>query len=582
MRTYTRLLAALLLLATWLPATAQTTPPAFAKGADISWVTQMEASNYQFYNKAGQQKDLFQLLQGDYAMNTIRLRVWVNPPGGYNNAADVLAKALRAKALGMRLLIDFHYSDTWADPAAQTKPVAWQGYTVAQLKQAVYDHTTTVMTLLRTNNITPEWVQVGNENNDGMLWPEGRVTVNGFANFAAFIDQGYAAVKAASPTSKVIVHVANGENNALFRYNFDGLLANGARWDVIGLSLYPDAATWNTYTTRAQANMNDMVARYPGKEVMVVETGLDNYVPIATREMLRDLIAKTQAVPSNKGLGVLYWEPQVYNWQGYGKGAWGANNAATVALDGFLAAPPALLIYNAGFEYTAATATPLGWATTSTADADADYTEWNGHSSQFRLTHYKATAYSVRTSQALTNVPNGTYTLKGWVMNGGGQTTCQFYAQSGGLDKNIALPTASTWTQIQVPGIVVSNGQCEIGLRSVAAAGNYCSLDDVELVLTSALATAPVASPATAMQLFPNPAAGPLSLSYSLARPAAVQVALYSLTGQRIRTLAEVPTQAAGPHRVALGPVDELAAGSYLVQLTCEGVVSSQRLVRLP
>jgi arabinogalactan endo-1,4-beta-galactosidase len=577
---FTRLLAALLLLITWLPATAQTTASAFAKGADISWVTQMEASNYVFYNKAGQTKDLFQLLQSDYGMNTIRLRVWVNPPGGYNNAADVLAKALRAKALGMRLLIDFHYSDTWADPAAQTKPVAWQGYTVAQLKQAVYDHTFSVITLLRTNNITPEWVQVGNENNDGMLWPEGRVTVNGFANFAAFIDQGYAAVKAASPASKVIVHVANGENNGLFRYNFDGLLANGARWDVIGLSLYPDAATWNTYTKRAQANMNDMVARYPGKEVMVVETGLDNYVPIATREMLRDLIAKTQAVPAGKGLGVLYWEPQVYNWQGYGKGAWGSNNAATVALDGFLAAPTAPLVYNAGFEYTAATATPLGWTTTSAADTDADYTEYNGHGSQFRLTHYKATAYSVQTSQVLANVPNGTYTLKAWVMNGGGQTTCQLYAQSSGATQSLALPTTGTWTQIQVPGIVVSNNQCEIGLRSVAAAGNYCSLDDVELVLTSALATTVAASPVSVLQVFPNPVAGPLSLSYSLARPAAVQVALYSLTGQRLRTLAEVPLAAAGQHRLALGSVADLAAGVYMIQLTSEGVTSSQRLVK--
>jgi arabinogalactan endo-1,4-beta-galactosidase len=576
---FTRLLAALL-LTTWLPATAQTTAPAFAKGADISWVTQMEVSNYVFYNKAGQAKDLFQLLQSDYGMNTIRLRVWVNPPGGYNNAADVLAKALRAKALGMRLLIDFHYSDTWADPAAQTKPVAWQGYTVAQLKQAVYDHTFSVITLLRTNNITPEWVQVGNENNDGMLWPEGRVTVNGFANFAAFIDQGYAAVKAASPASKVIVHIANGENNGLFRYNFDGLQANGARWDVIGLSLYPDAATWNTYTARAQANMNDMVARYPGKEVMVVETGLDNYVPIATREMLRDLIAKTQAVPAGKGLGVLYWEPQVYNWQGYGKGAWGSNNAASVALDGFLATPTAPLVYNAGFEYTAATATPLGWITTSVADADADYTEYNGHGSQFRLTHYKATAYSVQTSQVLANVPNGTYTLKAWVMNGGGQTTCQLYAQSSGATQSLALPTTGTWTQIQMPGIVVSNGQCEIGLRSVAAAGNYCSLDDVELVLTSALATTAAASPVSVLQVFPNPAAGPLSLSYSLARPAAVQVALYSLTGQRLRTLAEVPLAAAGQHRLALGSVADLAAGVYMIQLTSEGVTSSQRLVK--
>ena len=581
MRISTCLLAALLVLASWRPTAAQTTA-AFAKGADISWVTEMEANNYKFYNKAGQQKDLFQLLQGDYGLNTIRLRVWVNPTAGYNGQADVLAKALRAKALGMRLLIDFHYSDSFADPGQQTKPAAWQGYTLAQLKQAVYNHTSAVLTTLLANNITPEWVQVGNETNDGMLWPEGRITVNGFAPFAQLVDQGYAAVKAVSPTTKVIVHISNGHNNSLFRYIFDGLQANGARWDVVGLSLYPDPAVWNTYTTQALANMNDMVARYPGKEVMVVETGLGNYVPVPTRQMLLDLIAKTQAVPANKGLGVLYWEPEAYNWQNYGLGAWGTNGYATVGMDGFLAPPPATLVYNPGFEYTAATQTPLGWATTSTADADADYTEYNAHGGLFRLTHYKATAYQVRTSQTITSLPNGTYTLRGWVMNGGGQTTCQLYGQaSGAAEQNLALPTASAWTQVSIPGLVVTNGQCEIGLRSVAAAGNYCSLDDVELVLTAPLATTPTAGPATAMQLFPNPTAGALSLSYALARPAAVQVALYNLTGQLVRTLPTVPAAAAGPQRVALGSIADLAAGVYVVQFTCEGITSSQRLVKV-
>jgi len=95
--------------------------------------------------------------------------VWVNPPGGYNGAADVLAKARRAQALGYRLLIDFHYSDTFADPTHQTKPAAWQGYTVAQLKQAVDDHTSSALIPLKTNGITPEWVQVGNQTNDGTL-----------------------------------------------------------------------------------------------------------------------------------------------------------------------------------------------------------------------------------------------------------------------------------------------------------------------------------------------------------------------------------------------------------------------------
>jgi arabinogalactan endo-1,4-beta-galactosidase len=585
MLNFTRLAAgALLLLSCWRPAAAQTTP-AFARGADVSWVTEMEAANYKFLNKAGTQQDLFQLLRDDYALNTIRLRVWVSPAGGYSGPADVLAKAKRAQALGQRLLIDFHYSDDFADPGKQTKPAAWQGYTVAQLKQAVYDHTSSVLTLLKTNGITPEWVQVGNETNDGMLWPEGRITRNGFGNFAAFIDQGYAAVKAVSPTTKVIVHFAKGEDNGAFRYFFDGLQGQSARWDVMGLSLYPEADTWPTFTARAQANMNDLVARYPGKEVMVVETGLASYVPVATRQLLLDLIAKTQAVPGGKGLGVLYWEPQAFNWQGYNLGAWAAvagsttTGRATAALDGFLAPPTPPLVTNPGFEYTAATQTPLGWTTTSTADADADKTEGPGHSGQFQLTHYKATAYSVTTSQVINNLPNGTYTLRAWVQSGGGQTTCQLYGRSGAAEQALSLPTGS-WTQISVPGIVVANGQCEIGLRSVAAAGNYCNLDDVELVATVLATKAEAATAALALRLFPNPATGPVSLAYTLARPAAVRAQLLSLTGQQLRTLASVPLAPAGPHTLPLGALDGLPQGVYLVQLTADGYTSTQRLVK--
>lgn len=578
MPNFTRLTAALLLLGCCQSAAAQTTP-AFAKGADVSWVTELEAANYRFINRAGTQQELFQLLRDDYGLNTIRLRVWVNPTGGYSGAADVLAKARRAQALGQRLLIDFHYSDTWADPGQQAKPAAWQNYTVAQLKQAVYDHTFAVLTLLRNNGITPEWVQVGNENNDGMLWPEGRITLNGFGNFAAFLDQGYAAVKAVSPTTKVIVHFAKGEDNGAFRYFFDGLQAQGARWDVMGLSLYPDADSWPSFTSRAQANMNDLVARYPGKEVMVVETGMANYVPVATRQMLYDLIAKTQAVPNNKGLGVLYWEPEAYNWQGYTLGAWGTDGRATAAMTGFLPAPTPPLVNNPGFEYTAATQTPLGWTTTSTADADADKTESPGHSGQFQLTHYKATAYSVTTSQVISNLHNGTYTLRAWVQSGGGQTTCQLYGRSGATEQTLAVPTG-TWTQVSIPGIVVANGQCEIGLRSVAAAGNYCNLDDVELTATVLAARPSAAVDALALHLFPNPSADRIALSYTLAQPAPVRATLLSLTGQPLRTLASVPLAPAGTHTLPLGSLAGLAPGVYLVQLTAAGYTSTQRVVK--
>lgn len=379
------------------------------------------------------------------------------------------------------------------------------------------------------------------------------------------------------------MHITNGYNNGAFRHIFDGLQTAGARWDMMGLSLYPNAATWPTHTAQTQANMNDLVSRYPGKQVMVVEAGMPAYLPIATREFLYDLIARTQAGPNGAGLGVLYWEPEAYNWQGYTLGAWGTDGHATGGMAGFLPPPTPPLVDNPGFEYSAATQTPLGWTTTSTTgDADADYTETGGHGSQFRLTHYKATAYQVRTWQTISNLPNGTYTLRAWVQNGDGQTTCQLYAQAGGAatTQNLTLPTVGTWTQTQIPGIVVANGQCEIGLRSVAAAGNYCSLDDVELVPNAALATT-AASAAATPQLYPNPTAGSLTISYVLDQPAAVAVALYALTGQLVRPLATLPSAPAGPHRLTLGTLDGLPAGVYLVRLSHEGYTSTQRLVKL-
>lgn len=143
----------LLLLLISPPASfAQTTT--FAKGADVSWVTKMAAAGRKFYNRSGVQQDVFQLLRDDYGLDTIRLRVWVNPPGGYNGAADVLAKARRAQALGLRRRLDFHYGDSWADPSQQTKPAAWQTYSLAQLKQAVYDHTAATLTLLNDRSFS--------------------------------------------------------------------------------------------------------------------------------------------------------------------------------------------------------------------------------------------------------------------------------------------------------------------------------------------------------------------------------------------------------------------------------------------
>lgn len=290
----------------------------------------MEASGYKFYDANGTQQDCFQLMKS-LGMNSIRLRVWVNPSDGWCNTADLVAKAIRAKNAGMRIMIDFHYSDSWADPGKQTIPAAWVGQNISALQTSVYNHTQTVLNTLKTNGVTPAWVQVGNETNDGMLWETGRASTN-MANFAALINSGYNAVKSVDTTIQVIVHISNGYDNSLFRWVFDGLKNNNAKWDIIGMSLYPPIATWATYNVNCLANINDMITRY-GKPVMICEVGMDVTAPTTCQSFLNDLIGKVKAV--SNGLGVFYWEPESYNWQGYGLGAFDNSGKPTVALNAF-------------------------------------------------------------------------------------------------------------------------------------------------------------------------------------------------------------------------------------------------------
>lgn len=309
-------------------------PGSFAKGADVSWLTEMESSGLKFYDKNGTQTECMALLKS-LGMNTIRLRVWVNPDPAWNNAADVVAKAVRAKNLGMRIMIDFHYSDSWADPGKQTKPAAWaMSMSMVDLKTHLATHTTDVLTQLKNAGVTPEWVQVGNETNDGMLWPDGRASTQ-MANYAQLVNAGYAGVKAVFPSAKVIVHISNGWDNALFRWNIGGLVSNGAQFDVIGMSLYPSATNWQTFNTQCLVNMNDMVSRYK-KEVMIVEVGMPWDNATECNAFIADLIKKTASVPNDKGLGVLYWEPQAHaNWKGYTLGAFDNSGKPTVALEAF-------------------------------------------------------------------------------------------------------------------------------------------------------------------------------------------------------------------------------------------------------
>jgi arabinogalactan endo-1,4-beta-galactosidase len=313
----------------------------FAKGADVSWLPQMEASGFKFYNDEGIEQDCLKILK-EHGINTIRLRTFVNPSNdkrsGHCSKDETVAMAVRAQKMGMRIMIDFHYSDSWADPAKQKKPAAWEGHDFNQLLSDVYNYTAEVMTALKTNGVYPEWVQVGNETPGGMIYPEGRTS--NWKQLAQLINKGYDAIKTVSSRSKVILHVDQGNNNQRFRSWFDSARSNGAKYDVIGLSYYPywlkGSPDYTLSIDDLGNNLKDISARY-GKEVMVVEVGGEDFKAQNTYDMLIAVQKKVKEVPGGKGLGVIYWEPAgAKSWSGYGLSAWGSDGKPTKALDAFL------------------------------------------------------------------------------------------------------------------------------------------------------------------------------------------------------------------------------------------------------
>ncbi|HBC3926244.1 TPA: glycosyl hydrolase 53 family protein [Vibrio parahaemolyticus] len=297
----------------------------------------MEDSGYEFYNDWGYRQDVLSILR-DHGMNAVRLRVWVNPSDGYYSSLDdVIVKAQWAKDANMDVMIDFHYSDTWADPGNQWKPAEWQQQSFEDLMGQVWSYTRDSLNTLKAAGITPKWIQVGNETNNGMLWNEGMASSN-MRNYAWLFNSGRNAAKEVFPDAKVIVHLANCHDNANFRWILDGLQSNSAWWDVIGASSYPKNATgltWQEANNQCLSNLNDMVERY-GTEVMITEIGVPWDEPQA-KTIVADMIQKVRSVNQDKGIGIFYWEPQAYSWQGYTLGAWDPNTRQpTQALDAFL------------------------------------------------------------------------------------------------------------------------------------------------------------------------------------------------------------------------------------------------------
>ncbi len=268
-------------------------------GADISFLPELEARGMKFSDN-GKPGDAIEILK-EHGFNYIRLRLFVDPaaPKGYSpgkgfcDLEHTKAMAKRVKAAGMKLLLDFHYSDYWADPGQQNEPAAWVGEDFNGVKKSLYDFTVKAMTELKEQGTTPDMVQVGNEINHGMVWPDGEI--NNLDSLAQLIYEGVKGVRAVSPSTIIMLHIALGGQNAEARFFLDNMTERKVPFDVIGLSYYPK---WHGTPADLKNNMADLAARYK-QQVMVAEYS-------QLKQEVND-IAFT--APGKKAVGSFIWEP---------------------------------------------------------------------------------------------------------------------------------------------------------------------------------------------------------------------------------------------------------------------------------
>lgn len=307
----------------------------FIKGVDVSFLDEIEDSGGRFYSD-GIEKDCLSILH-DHGVNMVRLRIWNAPLGGYCNLERTLAMAKRVVAQGMALMLDFHYSDSWADPGSQTKPRAWVDLDQAELEKAVYAYTKHVMQTLGACGIQTAIVQIGNEITNGMLWDAGRIhharadEDQNWDDFSGLLRSGIQAVHDGTEPGcdpLIMIHIDRGADNSGSRHFFDHMMSYGVPFDLIGLSYYP---WWHGTLQAAKANIDDLALRY-GKNIVVVETAYpwalhprDGQGPIVhskdqlhagypasvegQHQFLLDLMELVRGAADARGIGVVYWEP---------------------------------------------------------------------------------------------------------------------------------------------------------------------------------------------------------------------------------------------------------------------------------
>lgn len=331
------------------PVTPPPPLPPLTFGGDISALARIEQGGATFRYGNVAVDGIIAMRAG--GMDLFRLRIFVAPNGTevqVNDLAYTIALAKRVQSSGATLMLDFHYSDTWADPAHQETPAAWAGLGIDSLEARVEAYTAHVIDTLRDEGAWPRIVQIGNEIDAGLLWPVGRIGGTGdsdsssYANFGRLLKAGVRGVRSVSgigDSIEVMLHVSSGGDIARTQWVLDHAVSQGVAFDLIGLSYYP---WWHGTTTQLRANLAATATRY-ARDVMIVETSYpwrDDWVPSGAlpnpwswprtadgqRTFVRDLIAAVDATPNGRGRGIVWWYPEAV--QVGGLFVWGGGSLA--------------------------------------------------------------------------------------------------------------------------------------------------------------------------------------------------------------------------------------------------------------
>lgn len=552
-------------------------------GADLSYLPRLQAAGA-IYRRDGASVEPLQLFR-ESGFEMVRLRLWHSPGEPWHGLDSTMAMAHRVRAAGFDWMLDFHYSDTWADPGQQAKPAAWASLPYSVLVDSVEAWTAAVILRCRDENVLPKYVQLGNEIDGGLLWDDGRVGWPGSTwDTPAQWDRLAGLLQAAARGARtglevweeprLVIHIADGGNNVRARWFFDNLAARDVDFDAIGVSWYP---WWHGPVTALGPNLHDLAVRY-GREVWIVETatpwtlasgdGTGNFVtqpdqldpgygasPGGQLALLQDLVSLVRGLPDGRGGGVLCWEPEFTPVAGGPPNP--SENLALFDFDGN--ALPALRYGAVRAASAHATVQVIGdfngWSTAVPSMTPGPDEIWL----DTLVVNAGCHLFKFRTDNAW-DVPRD-------------------YGGCGAEQAGCAIGWVGSVCLVAGPGTA-------LGRVDFPVTGPYLfRLDErnwryeIRPLVTGAVTETP---PAIGPVIEPNPSTGALAIRFMLQRPGRVDVAVFDANGRRLRTLAD-GARAPGPQSLTWDGADDagqpVAAGTYLIRLALPDSTVTRRAI---